>query len=183
MKYSVSSIVSAVSVLAVAATCFGQVLTPDMKAKIDAKLVQLKSWSTDPNIVTAVKAANTNPPQEARDMTNERWGKLTVLDPVVRSFARNALAQYLKAKHDDQISECFVSGAGGTKVAFLSKTTNWSHADKDKHKVPMTGKVSIGPAEVDQSTGELQVQVGLPVLDSGKPIGSIVVGLSVSKLK
>ena len=146
-------------------------------------MTQLKTWSTDPVIVSAVRDANANPPAEAKGMTNEQWGKLTVLDPVVRSFTRNPLGTHLKAKRDDQISECFVSTAAGTKVAFLAKTTSWSHAGKEKHTVPMAGKQWIGPAEVDQSSGELQVQVGLPVLDSGKPIGSIVIGLSVSKLQ
>jgi hypothetical protein len=68
-------------------------------------------------------------------------------------------------------------------VAFLSKTTSWSHADKDKHKIPMTGKTWSGPVEIDESTGQQQVQVALPVLDGGKPIGSIVFGLAVSKLR
>jgi hypothetical protein len=68
-------------------------------------------------------------------------------------------------------------------VAFLSKTSNWSHKDKDKHRVPMTGKTWIGPVEVDESSGQQQVQVAIPVLDGGKPIGSIVVGLSTARLK
>ncbi len=184
MRFRLKSIVPAVGTLVLAASCLGQTtLSPEIKAKIANKASQLKSWSTDPTIVASVKAANTNPAEEAKGMTNERWSKLTLLDPVVRSFSRNPLAQYIKTKRDDQISECFISTAAGTKVAFLAKPTSWSHADKDKHKVPMSGKVWTGPEEVDQSTGELQVQVGLPVLDGGKPIGSIVVGLSVAKLK
>ena len=67
-------------------------------------------------------------------------------------------------------------------MAFLSKPSSWSHAAGDKHRVPMTGKLWIGPAEVDESSGQLQVQVGLPVLDGGKAIGSIVIGIRVSAL-
>ena len=67
-------------------------------------------------------------------------------------------------------------------MAFLSKTTSWSHADKDKHKVPMSGKTFIGPVALDESTGVQMIQIGLPVLDGGRPIGSIVLGLAVSKL-
>ena len=162
---------------------FGQTLRPDLKSKVQAQVEQLKSWSTDPQIVSAVKAHNANMPAEAKAMTNEKWKGLTLLDPLVRSFSKNSLGQYLKSKQNDSIAECFVSGADGTKVAFLAKTSAWSHADKDKHKVPMTGKTWIGPAEVDESTGQFQVQVGLPVLDGAKPIGSIVVGLRVSNLK
>jgi hypothetical protein len=155
----------------------------DWKAKVDEAVQKMKPWSTDPTIVAAVKAHNANPPAEDKAMTNDKWSQLTVLDPYVRSFSKNPLAQYLKTKKTDEIAECFVSGADGTKVAFLSKTTSWSHGDKDKHKVPMSGKVYIGPVALDESTGQQLIQVGLPVLDGGKPIGSIIVGLAVSKLQ
>jgi len=46
----------------------------------------------------------------------------------------------------------------------------------------MSGKTWTGKPELDESTGVQQVQIGLPVLDNGKPIGSIVVGLNLSKL-
>lgn len=169
--------------LLVTAIGFGQGLSPESKASLDAKIKQLQGWSTDQSIVAAVREHNANMPAEDKAMTNAQWSKLTVLDPYVRSFSKNPLGVYLKSKKDDQISECFVSGADGSKVAFLGKTTSWSHADKDKHKIPMTGKIYIGPPALDESTGLQEVQVGLPVLDKGKPIGSIVVGISVSKLR
>ena len=40
-----------------------------------------------------------------------------------------------------------------------------------------------GEVEVDESTGLQQVQIAVPVLDGGKPIGSLVVGLSLTKMK
>jgi hypothetical protein len=171
-----------IAALFLAAAGFSQTLPPEVKANLDKKVKQLQSWSTDPPIVSAVKAHNSNPPPEDKAMTNEKWSALTVLDPYVRSFSKNPLGLYLKTKKDDQISECFVSGADGTKVAFLGKTTYWSHADKDKHKVPMTGKTYVGPIALDDSTGLQEIQVGLPVLDNGKPIGSVVVGITLSKL-
>ena len=96
----------------------------EVKANLDKKIKQLQSLSTDAVIVAAVKAHNSNLPAEDKAMTNEKWSKLTVLDPYVRSFSKNPLGVYLKTKKDDEISECFVSGADGTKVAFLSKTTS-----------------------------------------------------------
>ena len=47
----------------------------------------------------------------------------------------------------------------------------------------MSGEIWIGSVKVDDSTGQQLIQVGLPVLDGGKPIGSIVVGLLVDKLR
>jgi hypothetical protein len=171
-----------IATIALASTAFAQSLTPEMTAKVEAKVKQLQVWSSDAAVVSAVKSFNARPPAAVADMTQDKWKQLTILDPLVRSFSNNPLSQFLKTKKDDQVSECFVSGADGTKVAFLAKTSSWSHKGKEKHSVPMSGRVYVGPVEVDESTGFQQVQVGLPVLDAGKPIGSIVVGLRVSKL-
>jgi hypothetical protein len=165
------------------AAAFGGGVPAEIKSKLDAQVTELKSLSTDPRVVKAVKANNAAPPSEYKGMTNEKWKELTVLDPLVRALTKNALAEYLKTKKNDVITEAFVSATNGTKVAFLSKTTSWTHKGKPKHDVPMTGKVWVGPVEVDESTGQQQIQVGFPVLDGGKPIGSIVVGLKVAALR
>jgi hypothetical protein len=116
-------------------------------------------------------------------MTQDKWKGLSVLDPLVRGFAKNDAAVLLKSKQGSVVTESFLSGSDGTKVAFLSKPTNWSHKGKDKHESPMSGKTWQGPVETDESTGQRQLQVAVPVLDGGKPIGSLVVGLGVSKLE
>jgi hypothetical protein len=164
-------------------TALAQAPSGELKAKVEGKAKELAEWATNPEIVAAVKAHNSSQTADTKAMTNEKWKQLTVLDPFVRAYSKNPAALALKAKKPEWVSECFVSGVDGAKVAFLSKTTYWSHADKDKHKVPMSGKTWIGPVEVDESTGMQQIQVALPVLDGGKPIGSIVFGLVVAKLK
>jgi hypothetical protein len=171
------------TVLASVALCAqAAALTADQKAKVDAYLAQAKSLGVDPTVVKAVKDFNAAPPPEATGMTQAKWDGLSVLSPEVRAFAKNALAEYLKTKRTDVVAELFVSGANGTKVAFFAKTTSWNHSGKPKHDVPMSGKTWIGPPELDQSSGKVTVQVSFPVLDGGRPIGSIVVGLEISKL-
>lgn len=155
----------------------GQPLPPELKAKAEARAKIYAAWGTAPEVVAAVRAFNTSPPVEASSMSPEKWKMASVLDPFVRSFTRNSLALFLKAKKDANVGEIFVSGANGTKAAFLAKPSNWSHKGKDKHDIPMRGKVWIGPVEVDDSTGEQQIQIAVPVLDGGRPIGSIVVGV------
>ena len=100
----------------------------------------------------------------------------------MRSFAKNPVGQFLKSKKSDIVTEAFVSDAAGLKVGFVAKTSNWSHKGKPKHDVPMTGKTWQGAVEVDESSGQQQLQVAVPVLDGDKAIGSLVVGLSVTKL-
>lgn len=164
------------------ALCHGQEITPEVQAKVDAKVKVVQTWAADPVIVNAVKTHNAGLSADAAAMTQDKWKTLTVIDPFVRSFSKNEAGTFLKSKKGEDVSEAFVSGADGKKVAFLSKPSGWSHKGKAKHDQPMEGKTWQGPVEVDESTGTQQVQVSVPVMDDGKPIGSLVVGLSLSKL-
>ena len=153
-----------------------------LQAKLDAQIKTIQTWAADPVLVKAVKEHNAALPADQAAMTQDKWKALTVLDPFVRSFAKNEAGTLLKSKKTEAVSEAFLSDAAGLKVAFLSKSTSWCHKGKPKHDVPMTGKTWQGPVEVDESTGLQQVQVALPVLDGDKPIGSLVVGVSLAKL-
>lgn len=152
------------------------------QGKVDAKVKEIQSWAATPAIVDAVKAYNASKSPEAAAMDQAKWAGLSVIDPFVRSLTKNAAAETLKAKQGEVVAEAFVSGADGGKVAFLGKPTNWSHKGKPKHDQPMSGKTWQGAVEVDESSGLQQVQVSVPVLDGAKPIGSLVVGLSIGKL-
>ncbi len=165
-----------------AATLGAEDLTSDQKAKVDAKLAQYAAWGTDPAVVKLVKAAEATPPAWAADMTQDKWTALSVLSPEIKDMTKNDLAVWLRAKKEDLVTEILGSANNGIKVAFLAKTTSWNHKGKPKHDVPMTGKTWVGAIEADASTGLKQVQVSFPVLDGGKVIGSIVVGLSLTKL-
>jgi len=157
-------------------------LDPAVQAKIDAVIKNVQSWAAEPAILQAVQKHNVSLSDDAKAMTQEKWKSLTVLDPFIRAFSKNEAGELLKSKKSDAIAEVFLSGADGLKIAFLAKTSNWSHKGKAKHDAPMSGKVWQGPVEVDESTGLQQVQVAVPVLDGGAPIGSLVVGIALSKL-
>ena len=152
------------------------------QGKVDAKVKEIQSWAATPAIVDAVKAYNTSKSPDAASMDQAKWSGLSVIDPFVRGLTKNAAAEVLKAKKGEVVSEAFVSGADGGKVAFLGKPTNWSHRGKPKHDQPMSGKTWQGAVEIDDSSGLKQVQVAVPVVDGGQPIGSLVVGLSIGKL-
>ena len=157
-------------------------LDPAAQAKLDTKVKLVQTWAADPAIVSAVKAHNSAPSADAAAMTQEKWKAASILDGFVRSFTKNPAAEFLKSKRTDALSEAFLSGADGTKVAFLSKPSNWAHKGKAKHDEPMAGKNWQGAVEVDESSGQQQIQVAVPVLDGDKAIGSLVVGFNVSKL-
>jgi hypothetical protein len=183
MKSTLKTFIASATLLAVGAhLTFADALDPAVQAKVDAKLKEIQVWAAEPAIVNAVKAHNASVPAESAAMTQDKWKTLPILDPFIRAFSKNAAGEFLKSKKGEVVSEAFLSGAEGLKVAFLAKTTNWSHKGKVKHDVPMSGKTWQGAVELDESTGVQQLQVGVPVLDGGKPIGSLVVGLSLAKL-
>jgi len=152
------------------------------QAKIDAKVAEIKTWAAEPAIVAAVAAHNAQIPADQAAMTQDKWKSLSVLDPFVRAFSKNDAGLALKAHKAEWVTEAFISDAKGLKVGFLSKPTNWSHAGKSKHDQPMSGKPWQGGVELDESTGLQQLQIAVPVLQDGQPIGSLVVGLSLGKL-
>jgi hypothetical protein len=164
-------------------TGYAQALSPDMTAKLNEKAKVVAAWGQSPQIVEAVKAFNASPSPEAAAMVQEKWQTLTVLDPFVRSFGKNPAGLFLKSNKAEWVTEAFVSGKNGCKVAFLSKPTSWCHNGKEKHEGPMKGKAWTGTLEMDDSSGAQQVQVGVPVMDGGRPIGSIVVGVKAASLK
>jgi len=157
-------------------------LSPEAQAKVDTALKEIQLWGSEPALVKAVKAQNAGLPPDYLAMTQEKWKAATILDPFVRSFSKNEAGSFLKSKKTEIISEAFVSDAAGVKVGFLAKTTSWCHKGNPKHEQPMAGKTWQGKVEVDESTGLQQVQISVPVLEDGKPVGSLVVGLVVSKL-
>lgn len=184
MKLHIRSFLLVFSLLTL---CFGVSLsalelTAEQKTKVAEQLKNLQVLGSDPTMVAAVKAANANPPADYQDMTQAKWKVLSILSPEIKFFTKSELAAFLKSKRSALITEIFVSAANGTKVAFLAKTTSWNHTGSAKHDQTMKGKTWIGSPEEDESTGKIQVQIAFPVLDGKKAIGSVVIGLDVSKL-
>lgn len=107
-------------------------------------------------------------------------------DDLVKGFQTCGADKYLKAKADegkDAYPEAFLSGSQGEKVAFIEKTTSYIHKGSAKYDVPFGGKARQGKAEFDESSQSHQVQVGVPVLSGGKPIGVLVVGIDLTQLE
>ena len=137
-------------------------VSPEAQAKIDEQFKICAAWAADPVIVEGVRAHNASVPAGQADLTQDKWQTLAALDPLVRSFEKNPVGQFLKSKKSEGVAEAFVSDAAGLKVGFLAKTTNWCHKGKPKHDVPMTGKNWQGPIELDESSGQRQIQISVP---------------------
>lgn len=170
----------AVATLGITLPLLAEPLPIDIKALLDKELVAAQTVAKEAAVIAAVKSYNAAPPST---MTNDAWKKLTVISPEVKSLIKSDIGQFLKSKKSVQITEMFLNGADGGKVAFLSKTTSWTHKGKPKHDLPMTGKTWFGEVEIDESSGTQQVQVSIPVLEGTTAIGSLVIGYGVAQMK
>lgn len=138
-----------------------------------------ESLAALPTVVEAVRKANSAHPSA---MTNGKWKQLPVSAEVVQKYQNNAAAKELKKAKAAYVAEIFVNAADGSKVAFLEKTTFWTHASAAKHQQPMQGKTWVGDLQLDDSSGSNQVQVSVPVKSGDTIIGSLVLGAAVAKL-
>jgi hypothetical protein len=160
-------------------------MTPGVQAELDKQKTVVASWAANPVIVNAVLEQNRKGPIGGMD--NAKWKMTRRSDPVVTGFQTSPAGQLLKAKLGESlgaVSEAFLNAAQGEKVAFVEKTTSYIHRGAAKFDVPFgTGKAWQGPAEFDESSQTYAIQISVPVLAEGKPIGALVVGVNLSYLE
>jgi hypothetical protein len=164
------------------ATPFSAELSEAQKSKVEALLDTMSSLGKDPKVVAAVKAQNAKLPDLLKGLDNAKWTTLASTSPEVQAVSHTELTRHLRGVVHHTVIELFISDAEGRKVALFTKTTSFIHKGSPKHDQPMLGKKWIGDLELDKSTQQMQVQGSFPVLDKGKPIGSVVLGFWVPKL-
>ncbi|QKJ65371.1 cache domain-containing protein [Deefgea piscis] len=161
------------------------VMTPAIQSQLDKQKALIATWAANPIIEHAVEKQNQIGPIPGMDKA--KWKLIRRSDPLITEFQTNAAGQYLKsmqAKSKLAISEAFLSADKGEKVAFIEKTSSYIHQGQAKFDVPFTtGKAWQGKPEFDESTQTYALQIAVPVLSAGKPIGVLVVGINLSQLE
>lgn len=178
-------VIAALAALPAVSVALDFQITPAVQAELDREKAVVAGWAADPVVVKAVVEANHNGPIAGMD--NPTWKKTRRSDPIVKQFQTNSAGKYLSAKLRDSngaATEAFLNGNKGQKVAFAEKTTSYFHAGSAKHDVPFgSSKPWQGKPEFDESSQTYAIQVSAPVMLNGSPIGSLVVGISLSHFK
>lgn len=160
-------------------------ITPPIQKELDRHIDVVKGWAANPVIVKAVLAQNEKGPIAGMD--NAKWKSVRRSDDLIKSFQTNEAGQFLKQKCTEShgiYAEAFLSAEKGEKVAFFEKTTSYIHKGMPKFDVPFnTGKAWQGQPEFDESSQTHQVQVSVPVVNGGRTVGVLVVGVSLSNLQ
>jgi hypothetical protein len=184
MKKIILNVALVLVLLGLASTCYAAMeITPAVQKVLDEWKTTTAKWAADPAIVKAVEEQNAKGPIAGMD--NEKWKAVRRSDPVVNGFMTCAAGKFLAEKEAGSkgaVAEAFVSGAQGEKVAFLAKTSKYIHKGTPKFDGPFGGTTWQGQPEFDESSQTYAVQVSVPVLKDGKPIGVLVTGINLTAL-
>jgi hypothetical protein len=109
--------------------------------------------------------------------------------PLIDKLLGNDLSSVLKqeaARSDGLFTEIFVMDAKGLNVGQSAPTSDYWQGDEAKWQktyLAGPGSVDIGDVEMDESTGMMQAQVSVPVLNlSGEPIGAVTFGVNINAM-
>ena len=151
---------------------------------------RLAAVITNPMIVDAIKAQNAKTKDLSQadiDALDQQWraGDASLIDGVLANEVSGYLAGAV-AEGQGAFSEIFVMDARGLNVGQSARTSDYWQGDEAKWQETFlagAGSVHVSDVEEDESTQTFQVQVSLPIVDGGAPIGAITIGVDVEYLE
>lgn len=162
-------------------------VTKEIQQQIDDWKKTVSQWAADKAVVGAVVEQNQKGPLEGMD--NKKWKTLRRRGGEIDAFTGNAAAKLLGERAQATggvVSEAFLNGQKGEKVAFLEKTSSYLHAGSPKFDTPFQKlQAWQGEPEFDESSQAYAIQIAVPVLDAQDPkkaIGVLVVGLNLTQI-
>jgi hypothetical protein len=157
-------------------------LTPEAEKALQAAAKKIEAWGSDPEIIKAVLAQN------ARTMTlaqikeiDAAWAAGGAADRV-QQLLTNPCALRLKALigSSSAYGESFVMDDQGGNVCMTDKTSDYWQGDEAKWQNSFNGgqgRVFVDKPRYDTSAKAILVQISVPVVQAGKAIGAITVGV------
>jgi hypothetical protein len=185
MKQIMSVSICVLALVLGARVSFGFEMTPGIQGELEKQKAVVAKWAAEPALIKAVTDQNVKGPIQGMD--NSKWKTIRRSDGVIKDFQTGPAGQFLKSKLEASgglFSEAFLNGSQGEKVAFVDKTSSYTHLGQPKFDVPFTsGKTWQGKAEFDESSQAHAIQISVPVLKDAKPIGVLVVGVNLTTLE
>lgn len=152
------------------------------------------AWASDPVIVDAIIAQNAITASyddakiaelDALWMAQMGMAGIPLIDGVLQNPTSDFLRQRMTAS-DGAISEIFVMDARGLNVAAAAATSDYWQGDEAKFSETFPkgpNAIHFGEVELDESSGEVQAQVSMSIVDStGAVVGAMTVGINLTSL-
>jgi hypothetical protein len=157
--------------------------------KLEGKMRAARHMAFHPVILRAVRSQNNE--QLSMDVIQRRdaeWRSAQGETALQRSISQSRASQVLRAlvERNPDFNEAFATDNQGANVAMFPATSDYWQGDEAKWINSFNngdGKVWVGDIELDESTGEVAVQVSVPILDQDETIGVLVIGVTQDYLQ
>lgn len=164
----------------------------ELNKLLRVKIMTARHIGVNPSIVTPVNKQNNKNMSlsEIKDI-DDKWKSSKKLTPFKLSLQQNQAGLYLRSivEKNKDINEAFLTDAKGANVAAYPATSDYWQGDEKKWSNSFnngSGKVFIGPVEIDESTNKAAVQISAPVVDhlnGAQTVGVIIVGVTLDYLE
>lgn len=146
-------------------------LSGALQAKVEKYKTRLTEWVRNPVLMTAVREANQG--GSLAGMTNAKWDGLADTDPLVTAFQTNPAGRVLIDLEEDKgISKLYLRDAKGNIVASSNKPILFNNSNRAPFAEAFKGKpYAANEVKPDTTTQIKGVQLSVPLMDGGKPIG------------
>jgi C4-dicarboxylate-specific signal transduction histidine kinase len=175
LKYSkvvTAFLAAAVIALGSAANVSAEPISSDVQAKVEHYKKKLTEWAANPAVIAAVKSANAKGGL-VPGMTNSKWEDLKDTDSTVTDIQNSDASKFLKSQEADKgINKLYARDEKGNLVAGSTKPALFNNAARPPFKMAMEGKpYSDSEVKEDLTTKKKSVQLSVPIMSDGKPIG------------
>jgi len=158
----------------------------ELQEILRVKIRAVKRLAANRVVINAVKEQNmTASSLDQIKKIDDKWRSTEELTRFKKSLQTNSAGQYLRkrVRRNATYGEAFLTDSQGANVAAYPATSDYWQGDEKKFTASFNGgegKVFIGPVEFDDSSKNHVAQVSVPVLDRGKTIGVLVVGVKLN---
>lgn len=161
----------------------------ELENLLRVKIRTVQHMALNPLLVRAVRQQNASGlTADVIARREKAWRATKELTPFKLSLQTSPAGQFLKqqVQRSTSFNEAFLTDSQGANVAAFPATSDYWQGDEEKWIAAFNGgdgRIYIGGLELDESTNTVAAQVSAPVLDRGKTIGVLVVGVTVNYLQ
>ena len=188
-RFRGACLVIVLAMLAPAAGAQQDIGESELEDLLRVKIRTVQHMALNPLLIRAVRQQNASdltPEEIAR--RDKAWRATKELTPFKLSLQTSAAGRFLRAQvqRSTSFNEAFLTDNQGANVAAFPATSDYWQGDEDKWSNSFNGsngQIFFGALELDESTNAVAAQVSAPVLDRGKTIGVLVVGVTINYLQ
>lgn len=175
--------------LTVTAAAQDDIKDAELENLLRVKVRTVQHMALNPLLVRAVRQQNASglTPEEVT-RREKAWRATKELTPFKLSLQTSPAGRFLKGQvqRSTSFNEAFLTDNEGANVAAFPATSDYWQGDEEKWSASFNGgdgRIFIGALKLDESTNTVAAHVSAPVLDRGKTIGVLVVGVTVNYLQ